>query len=64
MKKRINIYVNSEILQRNNRMADFAKSMKELEELGVLVNGVIEYDDSDIELSKKICEILDRVGIG
>lgn len=56
--------VNSEILQRNGRTEDFAKAMEELEELGVLVDGVIEYDDDDIELGKKICEILDQVGIG
>lgn len=58
------MYVNSKILQRNGRTEDFAKAMEELEELGVLVDGVIEYDDDDIELGKKICEILDQVGIG
>lgn len=64
MKKRIKIVVNSEILQRNGRTEDFAKAIKELENLGVYIDGVIEYDDSDIELGKKICEILDQVGIG
>lgn len=58
------MYVNSAILQRNGRTEDFAKAMEELEELGVLVDGVIEYDDDDIELGKKICEILDQVGMG
>lgn len=58
------MYVNSAILQRNGRTEDFAKAMEELEDLGVLVDGVIEYDDDDIELGKKICEILDQVGIG
>lgn len=64
MKRRIEMYVNSAILQRNGRTEDFAKAMEELEDLGVLVDGVIEYDDDDIELGKKICEILDQVGIG
>lgn len=58
------MYVNSAVLQRNGRTEDFAKAMEELEELGVLVDGVIEYDDDDIELGKKICEILDQVGMG
>lgn len=64
MKRRINEYVNSAILQRNGRTEDFAKAMEELDELGVLVDGVIEYDDDDIELGKKICEILDQIGMG
>lgn len=35
--------------------------LKELEALGVFVNGEIVYDDEDAELSQKISEIFDKI---
>ncbi len=54
MKQRLAIIVNPQLLERQGRLDDFSKLIHELNELGVLVNMRIEYDDEDTELTEKI----------